>query len=243
MKRILVLHDWMHSANRYLKLKEDLESNHNCIVDLYEFSGFGSTPCTYEKRLLDYYVRDLCIHLSENNYDIIVAHSMGGRVVLEALNGITTDTKLILLNPVYAGLTKIKPLIIFKYFLKLVLSVLQRTGSIGNSIIRIFSKITVLDKNLIDDLMISDVKRSNARIAVESLFDLAFDKWKVKEWKGSTGVILLAGEKDLIIDFQNLKLLQRHLKSCNLRVIPNIGHTPILENYEEVVNTITSCFE
>lgn len=53
MKKILIIHGWMHSAERYAKLADDIQKKLHCKVVLYEIPGFGETkPIRYTNLLI-----------------------------------------------------------------------------------------------------------------------------------------------------------------------------------------------
>lgn len=237
-KKVLIIHGWMHSAERYYELKKDIQCKTDYEVDLYEFPGFGSTSPKYEKNILSSYVTDLKDYLQNNEYNVIIAHSMGGNAVLKALESEKNGTKLILLSPEYYGIPLLRPLIIFKPLLKLGFRFMKKPFKLNEYIIRLTALLTINKWSAIDELIVKDVKRANPDVATELMFELAYDDWRAGKWCGNRKVVVIIGENDRIIKRKHIRLLKRDLESCDVKIITNIGHTAVLENYEEVSGLI-----
>ena len=240
MKKILMIHGWLHSADRYMDIKQDLEKTMDCKVDLYEFPGFGDTKPTCYFNLLQHYsllVRDV---IEKNEYDYVIGHSMGGNILLRVLDKIDTEAELILLSPAYRGISYLKPLTCFCPIMPLGLWLLQKIDcKLTTFLMKIVALLTVNKWQKIDDRMIKDTRRANAFIATVSMFELVWDSWRITGdlWK-KREVNLILGEKDRIILNKKMRLLKEDLCSCKVHQIAGIGHTAVLEAYDELVAKI-----
>lgn len=236
-KKILIVHGWMHSADMYKKLKEDLEKKGLYKVKLYELPGFGNTPVEKNHKLLDYYTKKMEKELVEGCYDYVIGHSMGGNILLKALAGKSLATKLVLLSPEYGGIALLKPLVIFAPIMPLILYLLK-TGPclITTFFIKCMALFTINRWEKIDDQVVIDTKRAAPIVAACAMNELAWDNWRVKrgEWKcGNVDVII--GEKDRIITQRKMKCLYNDIEKCHVYVIKGIGHTAVLEAYNKLL--------
>ena len=240
MKKILIIHGWMHSSDRYIMLKRDMEKLLECTVDLYEIPGFGKTKPICYSNLLHYYslhVRDV---IAENEYDYVIGHSMGGNILLRALDMIDTKANLILLSPEYMGISYLKPLTIFCPIMPLGLLILQKIEcKFTTFIMKLIALLTVNKWQQIDDRIIKDSRRANALIATVAMFELAWDSWRITSdlWK-ERKVNLLVGQNDRIILAKKMQLLRHDLCCCELHQITGIGHTAVVEAYDELLKII-----
>ena len=238
-ENILIVHGWMHSAARYGRLKRDLENQRACHVELYEFSGFGDTPVKYKRNILDNYVKAMKTYISCHEFDVIIAHSMGGNIVLKAVTQENLKCKkLVLLSPVYKGIEFLKPFL-FLYPLGIGgINFLKCPCWSSDFLIKIMSLLTINHWRDIDKQILLDVRKVDSRVAARSLFELAFDSWKVKDNAFCCKVNLLLGEKDRVISKKKMRNLQQDLGGCKVQVFPNIGHTAVTEDYERFFDTI-----
>lgn len=240
MKKILIIHGWMHSSDRYIMLKSDMEKLLECKVDLYEIPGFGKTKPTCYLNLLHHYsslVRDVVV---ENQYDYVIGHSMGGNILLRVMDMVNTKAKLILLSPEYMGISYLKPLTVFCPVMPLGLFILQKIDCrLTTFIMKLVALLTVNKWKQIDDRIIKDSRRANALIATVAMFELAWDSWRITSglWK-ERKVNLIVGQNDRIILDNKMQLLRRDLYCCKLHQIAGIGHTAVVEAYDELLKII-----
>lgn len=245
MQNILIVHGWMHSAKRYQRLKRDLERLGTYHVELYEFPGFGDTPAKYKRAILRSYAADMQGYLDEHDFDVIVAHSMGGNVVLRALWGEDCARRrpgLVLLSPVYQGVGCLKPWMLVYPLWFPGMWFLQRPFAGCRFLVKLLSLFTVNHWADIDDRIVADVRRADTAVAVRTLWELAFERWHVAGSaamrRGRTDktnqpqITLLLGEKDRVIAKKKMALLAKELGGCELHVVWGMGHTMVVEDYE-----------
>lgn len=236
-KKILILHGWMHSSKRYIKFAKALS---NCSCDLYDFAGFGNTPVKYKSDIIDNYAIELQSYLLENKYDCIIAHSMGGSVLLRAIDKMKNkyEGKLIFINPEYYGITKIIPLV---FVMPIVFILLKLTKVMPLKLIEPFIKIaalfTVNSWNNIDNVIIEDVLDADSLVATILIKEMAFDKWRVAKYENFKNVWLLESEKDRIISHKKLNILKKDLKVKDYYVFKK-GHTPVVEEFDKLLSKV-----
>ncbi len=235
-KKILIAHGWMHSAMRYRQFKEDLEQHCPCRIKLYEFPGFGDTPARYKKNILDHYEADMRQYLAGHDFDGIIAHSMGANIALKAALG---TTNLLLLSPVYNGLAYLKPLTVFYPFAPSLIRVLQSPFTGCRYLIRLCSLPTVNHFAAMDRQLIEDVRKADPQTAARVLSELIYDHKRVQPTPGRSRVSLLLGQKDRVIPPKSVAMLKNDLGGCPAAVLSGTGHTPVLENYKELRETVT----
>ena len=240
MKKILIVHGWMHSAERYSKLADDIQKKLHCKVVLYEIPGFGETKPIRYTNLLKGYSDDLVSILCDNNYDYVIGHSMGGNLLLRALEKADVDSKLILLSPEYRGISYLKPLTILCPIMPLGLFALQKINcGLTDFFMKIIALLTVNRWAQIDDRIIIDSRSANPIVATVAMFELAWDAWRVTRsvWQKKQ-VSLILGQNDRIILKNKMRQLQRDLPCCNTYQLFGIGHTAVVEAYDELFNIL-----
>ncbi len=238
-KRILVLHGFLHSARRYQRLKKDLETLVPARVTVYEFPGFGSTPGKYRKQIMLHYQQDLCKYLRENRFDCIIGHSMGGNLALRAAAENCSRESLILLSPEYGGIPLIKPFIVLKPIVRHCLELLKKDSRLHTFLIKLMSLVTINRFSLIDPQIVRDVQRADAHVASQLMFELAWDRWKLKKGQTPLGqVTLITGERDRLIPKTCMEELKNILPNCRSYVLRGIGHTAVAEDYEGLLRLL-----
>lgn len=240
MKRVLVVHGWMHSAARYERLRRDLEQSGDCRVELYEFPGFGHTSAGCRKDVLNHYRLEMKKYLEQQEFDLIVAHSMGAGVVLGALSeAVRKDgQKLVLLSPVYGGVDCLKPLILLSPLSGIGLRLLQRPSAVCGLVLRLISLLTIDRWKDVDEQIIRDVRRADPDVAVRTLFELAFDRWRIPEVRPGLRVLLVLGEKDRVVRKGKMAMLKKDLGGCRVKILKGIGHTAVVEDYERLLRIV-----
>lgn len=230
---ILVIHGWLHSTRRYADLKIALEPEHDII--LYELPGFGGNPIKYKTNYLDNCSLELTSYINYIKPDIIIAHSMGGNIVLRCLARGCVVPKVILLSPVYNGVPLLKIIKPFRKIMQYLFSKLKH----HSTIVKIFSLLTINKWKLIDDMIVQDAILANTSTAISCLYEMVNDTWEIKLGNATGDIIIARGENDRVVPRRNMLKLQRDLgKKCKLVEIENIGHTVIVEDPTTLFNLI-----
>lgn len=243
--RILIVHGWMHSAARYRRLKRDLERLGICRAELYEFPGFGDTPARYKRRILAHYAVDMGQYLKEHSFDGILAHSMGGNVVLRAVLEGDREEKIMLMSPVYQGIGLRIGGLFFYPAISVGLRLLQIPCMGTGFLIRLLSLFTINRFSAVDRQIVSDVRRADAAVAARTLEEMIFDRWRVDRWRkagsgGNSKVTLLLGRRDRVISQRHMKVLGKDLgdRLGKVEILEGIGHTAVLEDYDGLLQAV-----
>lgn len=244
-KTILIVHGWMHSKERYRRLKEDLEKNEMFEVTLYEFSGFGKSKPEIYFNILQHYKKNIKKLLQERKFDYVIGHSMGGNILLRAMSEIHCRSNIVLLSPEYNGIHILKPLTILYPMLGIVMFCGQKIRcSITDFFIKCTAFLTINKWEKIDNLIIEDVRQASTLVALNTMMELTWDCWRIdkKTWN-HRAVELIIGEYDRIISRNKIKRLIRDVGDVKVHMINRIGHTAVVENYEELLKILLKIFE
>lgn len=239
-KEILVLHGWMHSAARYRRFKKLMEAGEeNLNLTLYEFPGFGNTKGRPGRGLLNCYARDLALYLKEHNTDAVIAHSMGGAVLIRAVSSVelAKRPKIILINPAYHGIRKLLPAAFFFPVIWGVLALMKELPfCLSGPFYRTAALLTINRRDQIDDLILQDSRRADPLTAALLLGELALDRFRTHADLGQ--VYLIVSGKDRVISQRSVRLLEKDLKHVTRIDFPGIGHTPVVEAFSDLADCI-----
>ena len=237
--KVLIVHGWLHSAQRYFPLKTALEQQAAAEVTLYEFPGFGKTPARYKKQILGHYVKDMADYLRKNQFDFIIGHSMGAGIVLKAAAALNLNSCLILMNPAYGGIPRLRLAVLFVPGVYLALSLLRYPCRVKRFLIKLAALVTINKWKLIDELIVEDAQRADPFTAATLLFELAFDRKKIHSRNRPAGeTVLFISEKDRVIPFKRMKWLQKDSNCRDVVIFKGIGHTIAVEGTERLVNEV-----
>lgn len=241
--KILILHGWMQSSKRYQSLRKVLKLKFKGTVDLYEFPGFGGTEPLYTEDIIDHFVEDFKEFMQERNYSHIVACSMGANIVIKSLQVISTSTIIILLSPIYYGISRLKGKVVHN---DLLLGGLHLLASIPSSIqtliIKGLSSYSLKDWQNADTRLVRDVLRADKVTAAITLHELTYDKWRLSE-KDQHNVVIIVGEEDKVLSRSRLNLLKFNLPHHALHIIPDTGHMAIIESFSSVCKIVVDSIE
>lgn len=217
---MLIIHGWLHSANRYKSIAQRL-SKHSDIT-IYEYGRV--IPKTINQ--LRYYTKCLQEHLDKNTYDIILTHSLGGRILL----GTAYSSKYtILANTAYGGIRFLLPALPVILVLLCVVKVLPKM--IAYLPAKKIAGVTMGNNNLFDNIMYNDIKKANIIASIISAFELSIDSFRKRDRLNSR-VIIIRGSKDNIVSRKSTLKLAKDLGVSKIITLEGIGHTSILE-YED----------
>lgn len=236
-KKVFILHGWTHSSDRYKKLAGELSKDMK--ITLATLPGFGDTKCKYKRSIVRGYLKELNEHLSRNHYDLIVAHSMGGNLILRTLSkNENIRSKVLLLNPAYFGIDHVR--FISKLFpLSYMLFFVQRNLPlfIASPLIKAVSLFNLRNPAFVDDITVSDTRGSDPYVTAYLMKALAHDTWRLPK-NLRNDVTIIAGRKDKRVLFEKIEVLCEDLPNAKLIVNENGGHTSVVEYYDDVLNTI-----
>ena len=240
-KKILIVHGWCQSAKRYKNIKEFIEMNTSYKVTLYECPGFGETELdSYKEHPFNIYVKEIRRLIAFEDYEYIIGHSMGANLILRAVDGMVTNSELILINPVYYNLIKLLPITLITPVLPLMWLVLQfskmRTiKKIGKPLLHLMFN----DVNKCDNLFFRDLRNPKFSLMVETLFTMIFSNWrfpKIQHKVNKTNIIVSGNDK--LIDMRSIDMLENDVANCERFIIEDGSHMSIMENYEDICNIL-----
>lgn len=238
-KRVLIIHGWMHSSERYVKLAKELESDCSCTI--LDLPGFGGSNSIAKWNIIEAYTNEMITLLSKEKFDILIGHSLGGAIILRVLEKMSDKYlgDVILASPSYCGINHLKPIAFFvpiNAFLFKIQSMCPRI--VSAPFIKVVGLLSVNKWDLIDDVLINDSRKANAWTAAVLMYELAFDKWRTKNLANIEKIRIINSKKDRIILDEKISVLKTDLKTFQLIEIPDVGHTTVLEAYDEFVKII-----
>lgn len=167
-----------------------------------------------------------------NTYDVILAHSLGGRILL----GINYSSKYtILANTAYGGVKFLLPALPVILILLCLVKILPKW--IAYLPAKMIAGITMGSNNLFDDIMYNDAKEANIIASVISAFELSIDSF-MRCNRLDSKVIIIRGEYDNVVPKKNTLKLAKDLGISQITTLRNVGHTSILECEDYYVKLI-----
>ncbi len=220
MKKLLILHGWYHSKERYAPLAQALRGVCCTLVDL---PGFGENqqplPLGEVEAQQVAYVRKI---LCEGHYDAVLAHSWGARILLQSIEDPTT--LLLLLNPVYGTNRRLR-------VLRPLLPHLPRILSIPYALpIRLASLMTVNAWSKLDAQIVADVRRANHTVAGEILCTMVQSSYRCHR---ANPMVLIYSDRDRAI---HPSCFAQLITDCapTVHCFHGAGHTLVLERFPEL---------
>lgn len=218
MKRILLIHGWLHTADVYNSIKARLS---NYEVVLWKIDGMdNNNNCTTEQL-----IKQLQNHIKHNNYDLIVAHSVGCYILLNSMNE-EVRAKIILLNPVYVN---------YKWYIKLIIPLLSVGLNLAKSLynrnsnskfIFLLASLTCNNTELIDSVITAGISTSNTSLC-SSIIKESITTYDVY----CNNIIVVHSKHDRILT-KPIKLI----KCCNCNYYElDCGHSSFIEKENSVL--------
>lgn len=248
-RNILILHGWLHSSSIYEELAERLAPH--CRVHLPDLPGFGNSrdiPVTMSGgSMIKGLVDAVDEYLEGCTYDLIVAHSLGGMIVLRLLarHGELPAPRLLLLNPSYLGpRSPVVRILSRPLWLARLLLHAQATLPLwlAQPFIRLFSLLTVNSRANIDKHIVDDARRANPEIAARLIHEMCIDRWRIAKPVCALKTVIAVSEKDRVISPAAMQTLQSDL-GCEAVSVKGIGHTTVVEDMEFVYTRILAMLD
>lgn len=228
--KTLIIHGWYHSKKMYEKLANDLGNCHT--IDL---PGFGDENYTGElSEIEEFQVNYIKNIISE--YDYVIAHSWGCRILLQSLE--KTNCECILLNPAYGFNDNLKFLqkneqFIYKAFKK----ISQMPKKSSTYIIKLLSLTSVNKWSQINDILVDDIRRASPEVATEILIKISTTDFRVKKDEINNKLHLIYSDKDRAVNKKCFEQIKNDLILDEYK-FSNVGHTLVLEDYENLFKTL-----
>lgn len=236
MKRALIVHGWLHSYEVYTRLIRDLRDL-EYMPTVFTMHGLDDFDVVYpNERLIDYYSNQIKHMVNFEEYDLVIAHSMGAAIVLNAIERGMRDCKVIFIAPFVRGtLTQ-------RLFMpvKLTTSVLSAIDRLPNKLkaytIKFVSKPTIGKREYYQQIE-KAIDKCNPRMAGRLLKELLWNN--IPYVTTFRKIYMIECKKDkLMSTTQKLKLIEHLGDSLVKYDIIDTGHSPMLTNYDEFFNKI-----
>lgn len=236
--KILFIHGWFHSAKIYEKLAKTLDCEESVLIDL---PGFGDNEYTEDIEEIENehikYVRKI---LSENNFDVVISHSYGSRILLKSLEQKQEFSKIkcILLNPAYSKNKVLKNVANKEKFVYPLFKLINDAPKkITNIPIKIGCLLTINKWKYIDEIVLESVYKSDPRVATKVLDILATTEFCTDENRIKNDIYLIYSKKDRAISSECFQSLIDDLKP-EVYVFEKSGHTLVLEDFSGLTKVI-----
>jgi pimeloyl-ACP methyl ester carboxylesterase len=227
-KNILILPGWGDTRNTFRYLIDVLMNDYTIYI--MDYPGFGNSPFpNSDLNITDY--SDLIYNfILSNNIDnpTIIAHSFGGRIVIDLFKRFSLDIKNLILIDI-AGIKPKKSL-----FRKIKEKTYKLLKNIGFWLPRKF-KNYYLEK-LIKIFGSSDYSKLSPNIRKTFINIVNFDQREDIKYINKDTLIIW-GELDKDVPLKDGYFINKSIKDSGIIVIPKSGHFPHLDN-AYYVNTI-----
>ena len=228
---ILILHGWGDSFNSWVRVQEILAEK-GFKVFIPDLPGFGKSDTPKSAWALGDY-SDFIFNLSEElnlSRFFLVGHSFGGRISIKFVNSYFEKVNSLVL----VGSGGIKPKLNFKT--KMIYS-LARMGKFlfTKRVFRPFQKTAktlfyfILRKR--DYIKAQGIMRQIIKKVIAE--DLLPESLKIK-----ARTLIVWGEKDKSIPIEAAHIFKREIRNSELKIFPEIGHSPHKQIPEKLAETI-----
>lgn len=242
MTRLIILHGWQSSKEKWQKVKELIESKSpNVKVECLDLPGFKPENQPDKPWDLNDYVNWLSQKLAEvlppltDEPTYLLGHSFGGRIALKFTAKYPEKLKgLILVSA--AGIkhkaTLKDKIALFCVRLARKLGVKETTYEKGiMKLVRAVFYRYILRRN--DYLRANPLQKQIMKNALEEDLTPLLDKIK-------TNTLIVWGNKDKLTPIKDARLMKEKISHSQLIELKNIGHTPHLENPELLAEKIAN---
>lgn len=224
MKKVLILHGWTYSLEKWMG-----------FLDLLRKKGIEpvilNVPGLTSKNNRIWHTEDYVNWLKkildkEKNKVILIGHSNGGRIAVNfVLNNPEKIAKLILIDS--AGIYHNELPLALK---RVIFRTLAKTG-------KVFKNVSFL-RNVFYKLIGESDYNSATETMKQTMINLLNSDKLLSPEKIKIPTLIIWGEKDKITPVSDGKTLHRLIKNSKLEVIKNARHSPIFTHPEEVANVI-----
>ena len=218
MKRILLIHGWLHTADVYNSLKTRLS---NYEVVLWKIDGMDNNNNCITEQL----IKQLQEHIRHNHYDLIIAHSVGCYILLHSINE-EIKSKVILLNPVYGN---------YKWYVRLIIPMLTIGLNLSKSLYRrnpnsklilLLALFTCNKAELINDTITMGIGMSNTNLC-SSIIRESITTYNVY----CNSIVVVHSKHDRLLT-KPIKLIENY--DCDYYEL-DCGHSSFIEEENSVL--------
>lgn len=243
--RMLLLHGWMHSGERWRNILP-LLAGHYALVAV-DLPGFGNSPAlkkrSYSLREYSEVVREVVDQEAPQGYDAIVADSLGAVLVLDWLSSGVLPTKRVLVSGCPADGVSIVPRAVRSQGLVSAALALSRAmpSRLAAVPVRLSARNTFHQRALVDDILQRDARRASPHAAGLLLHALGAYRYEPVPTPGDIRFVVVRGQHDRVVSKACAERLAASLQATLLE-IPDVGHTPMVEDPEMYVEAISRLF-
>lgn len=226
MRKLIILHGWQSSKEKWERVKQELESEKVKVI-IPDLPGFKSQAKLQKSWNLDDYLRWFKDFSSGQERFFLLGHSFGGRIAIKfALNYPQDLEGLILVSS--GGIESRKN--IKKLFLKTFIPSFKKFSFIpGYSFLRkLFYKYVVRKTDYLE-------ARGHLRETFKKI--ISEDLTPCLPWV-KLNTLIIWGEKDKILPLSDGKLMNQNIKNSDLVILKDVGHAPYLECPKKLANLI-----
>lgn len=217
MKKLIILHGWQSSKEKWERVKQELESE-NLEVSIPDLPGFKPQNKLQKTWNLDDYARWLKDFSSGQERFFLLGHSFGGRIAIKFALNYPQDLEGLIL--VSSGGIKSRRTI-KRLFLENFAPTFKKFSFLpGYSFLRkLFYKYIVRKTDYLEAE--GHLKNTFRKVVSEDL--TPYLPW-IKP-----NTLIIWGEKDEVLPLSDGKLVDQNIKNSNLVVLEGKGHAPNLE--------------
>lgn len=217
---LVFLHGWGQNIEMMKTIAEPFKDEYRIII--VDFPGFGLSEEPKEAIGVEGYTKILKELLDKLGVEkpILIGHSFGGRVSVKYSSLYDTE-KVILLSPALRGHDK-------KGLKSKMLKALKKVSFLKGLEAWAKNHIGSRDYKAASPIM----KQVLVKTVIE---DLSLDAKKIK-----VPVVLIYGDQDLEVPFEDIKEYERLIDDCGLIIYENCTHYAYLERLNQTINIIKS---
>ncbi|MFC1619428.1 alpha/beta fold hydrolase [Candidatus Neomarinimicrobiota bacterium] len=244
---IILIHGWGHSGDIWTQIGEKLSSNHSLIM--FDLPGFGNSPPVSPDLISIAHYSDI-IGLAMQNVLVkevpftIIGDSLGALIVLSLLaNKAISSKRIILSGCPTEGLPIALRILRLRGLVSTALYSLQRLpNQVSHRLIRLLSRYTFKNTKHIDSSIINgalSVDPKTAEMLFRHLCQLKKIRNRIPVQKTGITTVIVRGEGDRVVSKESSIRLAKDVGATFFE-IPDAGHTPMLENVDSYIKSITN---
>lgn len=234
---IIIFHGWTHSKERWEIFANKFLNNFNLLI--FDIPGFGNTKFNIDEIDIEKYVLVFIEFFNQKSISIedsfFIGHSFGGCICLELIKKMKPIKTFLIDTPI----APVWPSKVIQFIGKIAYIIFY-IGLKYKIFIFLFNRLSVNKYKNVDNLMIKDAQKTNAKNAVNVLKMLLKIDYKDTILHNLHNLKMIIGEKDLIVPLKQYSFLQN---KKDLIIIKNSGHTPFLEFDKFTANLMIHFFK
>ncbi|MFH1643226.1 MAG: alpha/beta hydrolase [Patescibacteria group bacterium] len=228
---ILILHGWGSYSWSWVKIQNILAEN-GFKVFVPDLPGFGESDAPTSVWGVDDYSEFISALVKELNISqfFLLGHSFGGRISIKFVNKYTEKVKSLILVGSAGLKSKIDPKT----------RIIYKISSFGKKVFskKVFRSLKKFAQNIFhfvlrhrDYVKASGIMREIIKKVLDEDLLSELSKIKIK-------TLLVWGVKDKLVPIEDAYIFHKEISNSELKIFPNVGHSPHKEIQEEFSQTI-----